>query len=1176
MKLRKIKLSGFKSFIDSTSLYLQSNLIGIVGPNGCGKSNITDAIRWVMGEISAKQLRGELMSDVIFNGSSTRKPAGQAEVELIFDNNDASFGGEYASYNEIAIRRKINRDGCSEYSLNNIPCRRKDITNIFLGTGLGLDSYAIIEQGTISKFIEAKSDDLRTFIEEAAGVSKYKERRRETENRIKHTKENLFRLNDVLEEIDKQLKHLKLQANTAEKYQKLKQEERLTRAELLVLHWREVNKRIYENKIIITKDKAVFVNKTNELHVLDERIIALREEYNNYISKLNDTQENYYQICTNITCFEQQIKYANERQEQLSIDLTQANQIEQEILQQQSSNKDQFKLLSQEKSKIALELKDSELVLSQTKQSLYRVEEQVKIQQKSYNELNLNNSTVSQDLQIEETKITHLQSSIANIVSDIKKFKIELTELNFQELNTSITDINNLLKDAQVNQERLQKNLMEKKQQIVSTREVMVKLVNILDQSQSKLQVLIGRKSSLEALQQTALGKSNPLLTDWLRRHNLEQKPRLAQKLRVVVGWEIAVEIVLGVYLEAVCVEDIDSIIPVIKDSIHINLILFDRLPQSQYKERSDLITLVSKINSQLPISNLLSGIYVAEDIDEALNIKSQLNCRESVITRSGIWFGQNWIRITYDTNPKIGILQREKELQELNNNIIEAQSICAKEKQKLTDQQNVLVILEEEHSNLQQSLHKALAEYSNIQSQIIAKKINLQYIERRSLVLEQEIASKDNVLIALQGQLSASLIKKDDAIKQQASYKLKLQKLSHKQDEVQKVLGEVQKVTQKTQEKVTNFTLHLKLLENQLDHLIQNLERDNNRLSDLKEQQLIIMKSLEDIGKPFVNLNENLQLESKHRLEVENILSEIKHKIINIEQELHNLEQQQIDSRGVNERIRVSLENIHTECAKLQVKSDTYLEQVTELGLKLDEVNITLPENEVIQILEDKLINLTSFIENLGLINLTAIDEFNKLNERRNYLNSQNRDLEKALNSLEGVIQKIDYDTKVQFKEAYDKINLKFQELFPKIFNGGKAYLEQTIDNLVSGISIMVRPPGKRNSSIHLLSGGEKALTAIALIFSIFHLNPAPFCILDEVDAPLDEINVSRFCNLIKEMATSVQFIFVTHNKLTMEIASQLIGVTMQESGVSRIVTVDIDVALALANLKNKSDKDS
>lgn len=1169
MKLTKIKLSGFKSFVDPTTIHLQSNLTGVVGPNGCGKSNIIDALRWVMGEISAKQLRGESMSDVIFNGSTTRKPVGQAVAELVFDNSDASLGGEYAKYSEIAIRREVNRDGFSDYFLNNINCRRKDITNIFLGTGLGLNSYAVIEQGTISQFVEAKPDELRVFIEEAAGISKYKERRRETENRIKHTKENLSRLNDIVEEINKQLKHLKSQANAAERYRKLKQEERQTKAELYTLHWRELNRKLLEQETLIKDDEAKLENGITELHVLGAKIASLQEEHNKDIEKFNEAQADYYRIGASIARLEQQIKHTKDRREELTKDLAEINQVWQETTTHQTADQNQIELLVAEKLKIESDAASMQENLARVKQEVQSAEQEMQLWQKNWDDFNLSNSKILQLLEVEQTHVKHLEPRIAEEAHNLEKFRSELAGIDFINLNTEIEKLDDAFTALRANHDKLHEDVLEKQQQILASREKGSQLSAVLDQTRNKLQALVGRKSSLEALQQAALGKNDAALIDWLKQHNLEQKLRLAQELQVVSGWETAVETVLGVYLEAVCVDGMASVIPAVQNLTRGNLTLFDQTYLAETNARLNVATLASKIDSKLPLKNLLSGIYVAENMNEALAMQSSLNHDESIITKDGIWLGAGWLRVAIDANPKIGILQRERELQELERTIIEEQFNCKRQEQEFEQHRNVLRILEEEHQKLQNDLRALMTGYSDTQSQVTAKKTYLQHLEERALVLKKESESHETILQGLREQLDLALKNQEEALKQQMACEVSRQTLTQDREQRAQHLATTRNKAEEVERVVSESTLRLQLLQTQVDYLSQSLARANERLTSLKEHQINIEKSLADANEPLIGLEQELQLELDKRLVSETNLTLAKQKMANVEQELRDLSQKQSGYQETNEKIRMSLERVRTERQGLQVRSNTYIEQVAELELQLDVLNTAIPEVAVISEWEEKSANLASRIERLGLINLAAIEEFEKLQERKNYLDAQNQDLVSALNTLEDAIRKIDHDTRERFKEAYNNINQKFQELFPKIFNGGKAYLEQTADNLLdTGVFIMAQPPGKRNSSIHLLSGGEKALTAIALIFSIFHLNPAPFCILDEVDAPLDDVNVVRFCNLVKEMAKTIQFIFITHNKLTMEISQQLVGVTMQEAGVSRTVSVDIDAAVALAGV--------
>ncbi len=1166
-------MSGFKSFVDPTTIQLQSCLTGVVGPNGCGKSNIIDAVRWVMGEISAKQLRGESMTDVIFNGSSSRKPVGQAAVELTFDNSDASLGGEYAQYGEISIRREIDRNGFSDYFLNNASCRRKDITNIFLGTGLGPRSYAIIEQGMISKIIEAKPDELRMMIEEAAGISKYKERRRETENRIKHTKENLLRLNDIRDEIDKQLKYLKAQANAAECYKQLKQEERLTKAQLHALHWRALAQKLTIQEGIIKNEELQLENKITNLHVLEAKIAQLREERSGVTEKFNQAQECYYSVGANIARLEQQTRHIHERREQLAKDLAQANQVWQETTAHQATDQSQIELLSAEKIKLAVEIAALQENSIKAQQELQEAERQMQLWQQNWDNFNANAAQISQRLEVEQTRIQHLGQRISQETKNLEKGVSELAGLDFASLTAEVSSLSNRFEDLKNQHEKLHNGLAAKHKQITIQRESNNRLTLTLDQIRNKLQALTGRYSSLEALQQTALGKNDAVLVDWLKQHKLEKNPRLAQELQVVPGWETAVETVLGVYLEAICVDGINSIIATIKTFTYGNLVLFDTTAQAALIQTApQTTTLLSKVNSTLSISNLFQGVYAAENITEAIALYYKLNPGESIVTKDGIWFGAGWVRVAYDAKQKTGVLQRERELHELGLIIKQERNNCIQQEGEFKSEQNILVVLEKEYQELQQQLRLVTTEYSEVQSQVSSKQTHLNHLRQREQTLASEIKVQKQNIQNEKEQLNKAQRAWQDATAQKTIDDSERIAQAARRDQIQEQLAGVRERANEKQQNVTQVMMRLQLLQKQVDYLVQSLNRSADRIVGLKAHQTHIENSLAENEAPLINIQQELQHELQERLKTEAQLTLVKQQMANIEHGLRELEQKHAEYHEANEQIRTSLEKLRTERQGLQVRCTTYQEQIAELEMQLDRLLEAMAEDAAIDVWEEKLAHLVSRIERLGLINLAAIEEFEKLQERENYLAAQNQDLVSALNTLDGAICKIDHDTKELFKDAYASINTRFQYLFPKIFSGGRAYLEQTANDLLeTGVFIMAQPPGKRNSSIHLLSGGEKTLTAISLIFSIFQLNPAPFCMLDEVDAPLDDTNVSRFCNLVAEMAKTVQFVFITHNKLTMEIAEQLVGITMQEAGVSRIVTVDIDAAVRLAGADKK-----
>lgn len=1176
MKLKKIKLAGFKSFVDPTTIELKSSLTGIVGPNGCGKSNIIDAVRWVMGEISAKQLRGGSMSDVIFSGSSARKPVGKATVEVVFDNSDASLGGEYAKYSEIAIRREVDRNGFSDYFLNDSSCRRKDIIDIFLGTGLGPRSYAIIEQGMISKIIEARPEDLRIMIEEAAGISKYKERRRETELRIKHTKENLLRLTDIRGELEKQLKTLKSQASAAERYKKFKQEERLTKAQIHALHSQSLEQKLINQEEQIKACEMQLEDKITNSHALEAKLAQIKEQRSISADIFNKAQESYYAIGSDVTILEQQIKHIDERREQLTKDLAQANQVWQETLAHQITDQGQIELLTNEKIQLESQIAQIQQNSTKSQQELSQAEQQMQVWQKNWDSFNTNAAQVSQKLGVEQTKMQHLEQKITQETKTAEKFKKELNDLDFNALANEVNQLNQVFSSLKTKNDDLHNDLNTRQQQITKQRETNSNLNIILDQIRNKLQNANGQKASLEVLQQAALGKNDAVLVNWLKQHNLDKNPRLAQELKVIPGWEKAVETVLGMYLEAICVDDIDNVTNTIQTLTHGNLVLFDTGSSglaSRHKGDSiavpccDMISLSSKITSNLTINNLLHGIYAVENINQALAARAKLNDHESIVTQDGIWLAKSWVRVAYDAKQKTGVLQRERQLSELNQTIKQEQENLSAQSTEFDKQKSTLITLEREYQELQQQLRLITKEYSEAQSKLSSKQAGLQHMREREQNLTQQIKLCEQNLQNETKQLETGRQNLEQVAVLKTNDDSARSEMTREREQIGQKLNLARNLANQKQQELNNNKMRLQVLQKQIDYLTQSLTRASQSIESSKERHSSIEVALAKNKEPLANLKQELQVQLERRLKLESDALVSKQQVSNVEYELTSLEKQYGSCQEEHEKIRDVLEKLRTDRAELQVRSSTYQEQIHELEFNLDELIASMPEEASITPWEEKLAHLSERIARLGLINLAAIEEFEKLGERKNYLDLQDQDLVSALNTLEDAIRKIDNETKDRFREAYESINTKFQELFPKIFNGGRAYLEQNSQNLLeTGVVIMAQPPGKRNASIQLLSGGEKTLTAISLIFAIFELTPAPFCMLDEVDAPLDDVNVSRFCNLVTEMAKTVQFIFITHNKLTMEIAGQLVGITMQEAGVSRIVTVDLDTAAKLA----------
>ena len=898
MRLSKIKLSGFKTFVEPTTLSLPSTIVGIVGPNGCGKSNVIDAVRWVLGESSAKYLRGESMSDVIFNGSSLRKPVSTATIELLFDNTDKKVGGEYSKYNEISTKRVITRDGQSRYFLNGTKCRRKDITTLFLGTGLGPRSYAIVQQDTISRLIEAKPDDMRIFLEEAAGVSKYKQKRKETESRIKNTRENLNRLNDIREEIEKQLRRLKTQSNAAKRYKKYKSREKEIHAEVLFSRINGLLFKLKDNQEEVQQHQSAFDQNLTELRKIEADIEEQRVADAEATQNFNNAQKDHFELQSKIARLEQSIEYEKELESQ-----------------------------------------------------------------KSFN------------------------------VQEIQK---ELERINKEHKEDS----------GQINQ--ISSALSKLEQTIITASSIVNGLEQTLNELEGNLQ---------------GVSEQNESMTNEIN------------ELNTVVETE----------------------------SVKIS-VLSKQMTQIDDQKRT------------------IKNLHEAESIFKQL---------EKEIESSKIYFDPQSFEII--TN-KLNLLGEK------------------------------LVSLSLKFQTIEQEITKN-------EGQINSSKKNLKLAKGKLNELATDKEKLDQQKIGLSNEIN--------------TYK---QKINSQRPSLQK--------------------LELKAESNR--STISALKNAINRLESqkiqIKTKSLEITKGTRKKSDPTAEVMEQLKSLLNHSLESEQTLNTLREQLENIQATLRNYEIDRTNKNAEVNQSREILEKYKLSIRELEVRKEGLDDQLSANGYSYESIKESIVETLNETELEQELEKILRSIERLGPINLAASNEYEEEAKRKDNLDSQFDDLNRALDTLNGAIKQIDDESMKRFNETFAKVNIGLKKHFPRLFDGGKAYLElEKDDPLDGGVIVMARPPGKRNSTIHLLSGGEKALTAVALLFSIFELNPAPFCLLDEVDAPLDDTNVARFCEIVKEMSDSVQFVVITHNKTTMELTNQLIGVTMSEPGVSRLVTVDLDEAVAL-----------
>ena len=1163
MRLKSIKLAGFKSFVDPTTTNFPENLTAVVGPNGCGKSNIIDAVRWVMGESSAKHLRGESMADVIFNGSNARKPVAQASIELIFDNSDATVTGEYGKFNEISVKRQVTRDGQSNYFLNGTKCRRKDIADIFLGTGLGPRSYAIIEQGMISRLIEAKPEELRVYIEEAAGISKYKARRRETENRIRRTRENLERLTDIRDELERQLERLSRQASAAEKYKQYKEEERLKGAQLKALRWKGLDSQVKQLDFVIGELDVSMEAKVAEQRHVDAEVERLREKHHEVQEHFNQVQQHFYSLGAEVARLEQSIQHQRERKQQLYEELDQIKASWQESDEHLRVDSEKVAELD---AILAEREPELELISEQQEASaeaLALAEEAMQNWQQEWEEFNGKSGESRRQAEVEQSRIQHLEKSQDRLKERIERLRKEQESLDsgplaqeMRQLEEQVEQYRGQSEENELRSESLQEDINRMRRENGDRGRQ-------LDEAREKLQTLKGRRTSLEALQKAAMGDDGAV-SDWLNRHELDAEPRLADQVQVDEGWEKALEAVLGDSIQAVAISGFDQVSDWLGDLSHGRLALFSPASVKGAGNKGKLLR--DHVQGQVP-EGLLAGVYVADDLNGALALRGQLDANESVVTRDGICLGPDWLKVAKEEDQEAGILERRRELEQLEGEIETLQATVDDLKEQLESTREQIGELEEEREEVQRQASRINRELGEINAQVSARQVRLEQITMRRERLGRELEETNEQHAQEQEQMKEARAVLAEALDAMEADSGQREALLSRRDELRLRLDEARQKARHDRDQSHHLAMEVQGARTQADSLRQNLSRLESQVQALAERKALLEEQTNEGDEPGTELQMQLEEKLEVRLEAEHKLTEARRELEAVDHEMRNLEGQRGQFERQAQEIRSTMDQKRMQWQDLTTRRQTVAEQLGEHNFDLDTVLENLPEDANEQEWAREMDMIGQRISRLGQINLAAIDEYQQQSERKNYLDSQNGDLEDALNTLENAIRKIDRETRARFKEYFDRINRGLQELFPKVFGGGHAYLELTGEDLLdTGVTIMARPPGKRNSTIHLLSGGEKALTALSLVFSIFQLNPAPFCLLDEVDAPLDDANVGRFCNLVSEMSAKVQFIYITHNKIAMEMAATLMGVTMHEPGVSRLVSVDVEEAAEMA----------
>ncbi|HEX5337267.1 MAG TPA: chromosome segregation protein SMC [Gallionella sp.] len=1166
MRLTHIKLAGFKSFVDPTHIPLPGQIVGVVGPNGCGKSNVIDALRWVLGESKASALRGESMQDVIFNGSSKRKPVSRASVELIFDNSLGKAAGQWSTYAEISIKRVLQRNGESSYHINNQQVRRKDITDIFLGTGLGARAYAIIEQGMISRIIEAKPEELRIFLEEAAGVSKYRDRRRETELRLGDTRDNLLRVSDILQELDKQLEHLGAQAEVAKQYRALEAQRDTTQRLFWLVKKQEAETQRVRYAQATEKTRTDLEADTARLREIESQLETTRSSHYQLSDALHVKQGDLYTANAEIARFEQQIKHVAEQQHRLNQQIANTKR---QIEQQQHQRQGVHSLLEhwqRQQEGAAFKLEEAELLEQMESENLPQAEEAARIAQQRYNGLQREQMQLQQQLQLADTQRANLQRNIQQMEARRSRLLLEKDNLPRPD-SGAIQQAQQELAELEMEREAQAERLAILQEQLPQADNERRNLRMSLQQQERLLAQTEARLQALAQLQRQLDNDKN--LNAWLQRHQLEKLPRLWQSIRIESGWEDALEAVLRERLNAIALPELTDA-AAWSEAPPAKLAVFAASDAGLVSagESAQLTPLLSYVQCQdakvLPVMrDWLTHVYAVADIAQAYAQRAQLPSGGWFVTPEGHLVGAHSVLFHAPDSQLHGVLARQREIEKLEQELLEQTHNVEYSREQVAQAEQRYQSIEAQIPPLRSAGNDMQQRQHGLQMQVLKLNQAHERSMERSMQIDsemQEVAELlggeqqqqyaiDEQMATLRDQITAFYAEVDEAQRQANHQENALRDQRARAQHAQHALQEARFFAKTCTEKIAD--------------LQRGAEQAAATLSQL---ELNITSLSEEL---CVNADEEAQQQLQHALEARQVaeaaLAEARNIMESATANLQKLEQERLACEHKLDPLRNKLNELALKEQEARLHFEQWAEQLQGVD---EQALLPLLEsgNHRPTSLQNELNRLNADIEALGAVNLAALEELQAANERKTYLDAQAKDLNDAMATLEDAIRRIDKESRDLLMNTYNQVNQHLSEMFPVLFAGGEARLVLTGEEILdSGVQVMAQPPGKKNSTIHLMSGGEKALTAIALVFSLFQLNPAPFCLLDEVDAPLDDTNTERLCALIQKMAQNTQFIFISHNKITMEMAKQLVGVTMQEKGVSKVVAVDMEEALRM-----------
>lgn len=1168
MRLSSIKLAGFKSFVDPTNFQVPGQLVGIVGPNGCGKSNIIDAVRWVLGESRASELRGESMQDVIFNGSTARKQAGRASVELVFDNAEGRAAGQWSQYAEVAVKRVLTRDGTSSYYINNQPVRRRDIQDIFLGTGLGPRAYAIIGQGMISRIIEAKPDDMRIFLEEAAGVSKYKERRRETENRLSDTRENLTRVEDILRELGTNLEKLEGQAEVAQRFTTLQADGEEKQQLLWLLRKREASTEQERQRRAIEQAQIDLEAQTAQLRHVEAELETMRAAHYAASDGMHAAQGALYEANTEVSKLEAEIRYVIESRNRVQAQIAALSAQREQWQGKAEQAADDLASAEEELAVSEGRTVEAQDTLAQKSDELPALETQWRDAQTLGNEQRASIAQAEQALKLEAAQQRNADQMLQQLEQRRERLSGEekgldrpdegrLDELREElaEQEATLEEAQAVLTDAEDNVPRLDAGRRAAQERVQS--------------EAAAIASLEARLAALRQLQENVQSKGK--VQPWLAKHELADLPRLWKKLHIEPGWEGALESVLREKLAALEVSNLDWVKAFLADAPPAKLAFYAppaaARPQETLPGLRPLMALVqiSEPGLRAVLQDWLADIYTATDVGSALAARATLPEGASFVVAEGHLVDRHSVQLYAADSEQAGMLAREQEIENLQKQVRaqmlladEARSQSVRADAAYTEASRVLI---EARARTEQATRRVHA----LQMDVLKLSQAMDRFSARSEQIREELAE-----IGAQIEEQRAIRAESEASFEQHDASLADMQAAHEDhqmsfDALDARLAAARHQLRDLERAAQEAVFGERNLANRIDELRRNIQVSSDQSERIAESLENARVELETINEQTAHtgLQEALAL----RAEKEEKLGVVRIELDALSAQLRQFDEQRIAAERSLQPLRDRITEFQLKEQAARLNQEQFAEQLTAAGVDEAVLAERLTPDLKPSWLQGEVTRLNNAISALGPVNMAALEELSAARERKSFLDAQSADLLDAITTLEDAIHKIDQETRALLQGTFDQVNHHFGQLFPSLFGGGEARLIMTGDEILdAGVQVMAQPPGKKNSTIHLLSGGEKALTAIALVFAMFQLNPAPFCLLDEVDAPLDDANTERYANMVARMSDKTQFVFISHNKIAMEMAHQLIGVTMQEQGVSRIVAVDMDAAISMA----------